>query len=383
MPDLSNLKHGNGLCEYVSKYPKPDIGCLFAEGIQPMDDGHSLARTTAQRHAVGSSEPGAHMADITKSDADEALVAKLEELGNLWWLVDAPMFVDVPLIDAFHDAFIRPELQETFRERETLLRSSKRVEAAAEGEGEAKFGLMDFLDFLGPKITLKARAELQGNQENENSDRFVTAGIPVDRPERRLTELVSFYLATYPERVLFIDAPSGSMRNYNGPVDDAKVEELLEHPPRPLVFVDIEKNSPILPTFAELETGQAKPIHIDLEEDFFAKLDPEPEYPRESDPDAKDKRKAYWAALKEQFDPKPAMVAVEKAGSKGRIGWIDYRILCGEHGRTTHLHVVPRGRFHTGVFAYNFVLRGYLYGVRLVGMLKAGDDINVLAIYER
>jgi hypothetical protein len=47
------------------------------------------------------------------------------------------------------------------------------------------------------------------------------------------------------------------------------------------------------------------------------------------------------------------------------------------------LHVVGRGEFDTGVFAYNFVTRGWKYGLRVVGAIKAGPDINVLAIYEK
>ncbi len=35
-------------------------------------------------------------------------------------------------------------------------------------------------------------------------------------------------------------------------------------------------------------------------------------------------------------------------------------------------------RHDTGVFAYNFVPRGFNYGLRIVGTLKSGPDVNVL-----
>jgi hypothetical protein len=44
---------------------------------------------------------------------------------------------------------------------------------------------------------------------------------------------------------------------------------------------------------------------------------------------------------------------------------------------------VAHGDYDTGVFAYNFVKRGFSHGLRLVGTLKAGTDVNVLAIFEK
>ncbi|MCA9045229.1 MAG: hypothetical protein KDA69_12960, partial [Planctomycetaceae bacterium] len=74
----------------------------------------------------------------------------------------------------------------------------------------------------------------------------------------------------------------------------------------------------------------------------------------------------------------------EKAASQhGRIRWIDFRVPISEQGDTLHLHVVPAAKYDTGVFAYNFVKRGFKHGLRLVGTLKSEPDMNVLAIYER
>jgi hypothetical protein len=46
-------------------------------------------------------------------------------------------------------------------------------------------------------------------------------------------------------------------------------------------------------------------------------------------------------------------------------------------------HVCPAGKYDTGVFAYNFIKRGYKHGLRLIGTLKSEPDMNVLAIYEK
>ena len=45
-----------------------------------------------------------------------------------------------------------------------------------------------------------------------------------------------------------------------------------------------------------------------------------------------------------------------------------------------HLHLGARGKYDTGVFAYNLVNRTFKHGVRLVGTLKSEPDLNVLAI---
>ena len=84
------------------------------------------------------------------------------------------------------------------------------------------------------------------------------------------------------------------------------------------------------------------------------------------------------------FESKEAMLVIEDAStSHGRINWIDFRLPLSESGDTLHLHITPAGSTDAGVFGYNFVRRGYKHGIRLVGTLKAGLDMNVLAIYDR
>jgi hypothetical protein len=78
------------------------------------------------------------------------------------------------------------------------------------------------------------------------------------------------------------------------------------------------------------------------------------------------------------------MIVIEEASQRHkRIRWIDFQVPIGDEGETLHLHVVPGGRADAGVFGYNFVRRAFKHGVRLVGTLKSGPDVNVMAIYEK
>jgi hypothetical protein len=67
------------------------------------------------------------------------------------------------------------------------------------------------------------------------------------------------------------------------------------------------------------------------------------------------------------------------------IAWIDYNVSLAPRSPAPfmHLHLMSRGQYPTGVFAYNFVTRGFKYGLRVVGTLKSGPDLNVLAVFER
>lgn len=48
-----------------------------------------------------------------------------------------------------------------------------------------------------------------------------------------------------------------------------------------------------------------------------------------------------------------------------------------------HLHIELGGRYYTGVVAHLFIRRALESGIRLVGTLKDGPDLNVLALYEK
>jgi hypothetical protein len=95
----------------------------------------------------------------------------------------------------------------------------------------------------------------------------------------------------------------------------------------------------------------------------------------------------YWGSFGNYFSAhgsREAMGTIEDAASKhGRISWIDFRILLSPEGESLHVHVTPEGGMTAGTFGYNFVRRSYSHGTRIVGTVKSGPDLNVLAIYER
>jgi hypothetical protein len=59
------------------------------------------------------------------------------------------------------------------------------------------------------------------------------------------------------------------------------------------------------------------------------------------------------------------------------IEWIDFRVALDGTGRTVHFHLESRGRYFTGAFAYMVIRRVVGHGLRLVGTLKDGPDVNV------
>jgi hypothetical protein len=75
-------------------------------------------------------------------------------------------------------------------------------------------------------------------------------------------------------------------------------------------------------------------------------------------------------------------VVEEVIGDGGRPRWIDYRTTLSG-GEPLHLHVIARGDYDTGIFAYNIIRRGERYGLRIVGSLKSQPALNVLAIYDK
>jgi hypothetical protein len=71
------------------------------------------------------------------------------------------------------------------------------------------------------------------------------------------------------------------------------------------------------------------------------------------------------------------------ASEHGRLSWIDFRVVLNSDGDSLHLHICPKGDYDTGVFAYNFIKRGFTHGIRLVGTVRSEPSLNVLAIFDK
>ena len=320
------------------------------------------------------------MSDRSSAQGSEELSARAKQLGKVWWLVDAPMFIDRPLVEGLHDAIVWPELKEQFQKKAKFSEIILAFGGKAGAEAGVDASLPGFLSWISPK--LEAKATLEGTFDRKATDQKneVVQGFRIESSERKLNELVLEYLSAFPERVLFVDVPGGRYSNFRGDASQAHVDKLLEQPPRPLVFMDIAPCSPIYPTMAEMQGGGFRPIFLKLDEKLFTGMNPIPKYPAD---ESEEGRKKYWGAVKANFSSRVAMQQIEAACEEGRIGWIDFRLLFSHDSETSHLHIVPGGAYHAGIFGYNFVHRGYKYGCRIVGSLKSGNDVNVMAIYER
>jgi hypothetical protein len=62
---------------------------------------------------------------------------------------------------------------------------------------------------------------------------------------------------------------------------------------------------------------------------------------------------------------------------------VDFRVPIGEIPNTMHLHIEVAGKYNTGTFGYRLIRRGEGHGLRIVGSLRDGPDVNVLALYEK
>ncbi len=305
-----------------------------------------------------------------------------DQLGRLWWLVDAPLFSDEKLIDKFHDALVWPDLcdeeNESFRKKS--IESNFIADANVGGNAEVKIPLPNFLDWLGPKLDAEAKLSTAYARDKLLEEADTIVGKVVENSERKLIEIAATYMSDFPDRILFVDAPGGVFTNFRGDVrDDNVISELLETAPRPLVFIDAKKDSQILPTMIEMEDGGFRPAYKRFESELFGRG--EIVFPSDEN---KEKAKEYWEKLKQKSNSSRfAMEVVEDCCDGGRIGWIDFRMMFSNEGSTLHLHASPGGRYHTGTFAYNFVHRGFKCGCRIIGTLKSGNSVNILGIYDK
>lgn len=300
------------------------------------------------------------------------------DLGFFWFLVDAPMFIDASLIDRFHDAVIRPD-NIVVSESETKgakEEAGRKLGVQGKGKGEIPF-------VVG--LALQGNFEHRFKRENSAS---LSREFDIPRtPERLLEEIVAFYLAHFPERVLRVDpiAKLVSTAVANSSADYTTLDATCETPgPRPIVLIDVPRGTKIMPMAGEFQDGKVDVISDALISKLSTADEPLERFEFKMDVTKKAER---WAELVSRFDARIAMHVLEEAGQKhdgSRFEWIDFRMAWGDGGSPSplHLHVVPNGKYSMGTFAYAFVRRGHGNGVRIVGTLKTGGDINVLAIYE-
>jgi hypothetical protein len=303
-------------------------------------------------------------------------------LERLWWLADSPLFIDDQLVAGFYDAVVRPEFE---LQGKTIGEISEKTRSLLiGGAGEAGLGLPSFLSFLGPNVNVEGRLEHTRERSNQASKEYEWKAVKT--AGRSLEELVAVYVADqrYHDRLLFLECPATAIKTLaGGAIEFVDFSEANDSFPRSLVFLEVRPGAAIIPTMCEFSTGGLEPLHENLISRLWPAEAERPTYPRESSPTASDERRAYWKAIDEKYDSRTAMEVLEDAMKDGRrLEWVDFRLPLNSVGDTVHLHICPRGHYSAGTFGYNFIRRGNRKGVRIVGSLKRGPDLNVLAVFE-
>lgn len=208
---------------------------------------------------------------------------------------------------------------------------------------------------------------------------------PEVSPQRLLVLLTFHYLINHSERIYFVSTPS---------VRGWREAEIISKVPRALVFLSLPSldeaktlklpATKLIPMAAEFTNGKIETLYDKLANEEGEKP-PIYKNSEESPEKLTGGRREYWQWFNKAFDPAQAVRVIEKAvGDNGaRIRWVDYRLPVTEDGETLHLHISPAGNYDTGTFAYSLIKRAYKHGLRLVGMLKSGPGMNVLAVYEK
>ncbi len=285
---------------------------------------------------------------------------------ELLWLLDAPLFIDEVLIEAFYDAILRPELDAT------ALQLSSGV--SNEFGGGLSFGA------LVPGLGISASASTTRTHGESTGYRVVS------NPYRHLLSLALHYHKNVPDRMrtaTYIEIGG----TYQAAENDQPVwydEPFISAVPRALLFIDLPPGTKFIPAAAEVASADVYQLFEKIAEKFASRSHTKaPPYPGGA-PEYADDRRKYWEWFSEHFNETIAMVTVEEEVKGRPLNWIAYRVVLPGVGEPfLHLWVAGRGRFDTGTFAYNFVKRGFKHGLRIVGTLKSEPDLNVLAVFEK
>lgn len=313
---------------------------------------------------------------------------KNSNIDQVFWLADAPLFIDSLQVKRFYDAVVRPDHEkgtttlEITNEKESNL--SANLELGAEIGPSKIFGsLISTFPFLDFKVTGKASGGFIRRKNKKQSHKVELH--PISTPERQLIHLTFHYLINHKNRIDFVNDMSK---------EKWRKQQNIDEVPRKLVFLDLpsieeaekQKLQPtkIIPMAVEYDDGSVDLLYKSHAKKVGKDL---PKYPfkAESIEKLSEDRNNYWKWFDENFDSNIQMEIVEESAtkSKRKISWINFRISIDSSGDTLHLHFRPDGKYYTGDFAYNLIQRGYKNGLRIIGKLKSGPSLNVLAIYEK
>jgi len=297
------------------------------------------------------------------------------------WLVDSALFIDEKQINKLHEAIVKPEFELV------SISSTESDSSSTTKESKWKFGASigaSYLDVAKAKLGIdywKTKRE-----QNSNSNSSVENQIVINSAERKLEELSALYQFGEDSGYQLL---TNKFDIENGQAPEWYSEFSKKVPtPKPLCFFELSPKTCLIPTAAEFEDGTVATLFNDLRDALTTDNGrPNDRYPEpksgQSDEELLQSRKEYWESYTKYYSATKAMLCIEAAAKEhGKIKWIDFRLPIASTGETLHLHIVPNEEYYTGTFAYNFVKRFYKHGGKIVGMLKAEPDLNVLAIYE-
>lgn len=315
-------------------------------------------------------------------EKDESIFFRSSGGRTLSWLADAPMFIDGEQVSALYNAVAKPE-----HETEVIklnVEDSKEFKGSVEVGAEAKVSTSAILKMIFPFLDaeVKGTAKASGSGGTGKKTGTQLELRPVNTPQRQLVQLALHYWINLPFRTRAI-------------TDFTNLEWMeptfVAGLPKGLVFLEFPPGTGFVPMAAEIDDGKVQLIYSDLVDKICEKFkveaptDPDPAKFKGKLADFEAVRKCYFEFFETHFDSKMAMEAVEKSAqdAKKSIRWIDYRVPISKDRLPLHLHASARGQYDTGTFAYQLVRRGHRHGLRVVGTMKSGPAMNVLAIFER
>jgi hypothetical protein len=299
------------------------------------------------------------------------------------WLADAPLFIDGDQVDRFFDAVVRPSGKLTGWTYQVSDSETKSLVSKIQSEVEAGGGT---LVELWMKLKGKLGIGVEYEQGTEKGNSLARVYNTIDTPQRQLITLAEYYDQNQNARAFYVTDPQNPEWRKPNAITDV---------PRQLVFLDLPgqfqvkapgMQTKLIPIAAEFENGKIVPFFTTLR--AKSGENPPSVYPESQDiadsAQLQAGRKNYWEWFAKNFQIQASIHAIEAgAEANGRIRWIDFRLPIADDGDTLHLHISPAGRYDTGVFAYNFIRRGFEFGLRIVGTLKSDPDMDVLAIYDK
>lgn len=341
---------------------------------------HPIQAFKEQRRSKGvptnmPTHPAESQTESTPKVAPEQTIDALPR--ELLWLLDAPLFIDELQVNAFYDAILKPDF-----EGASITLSNSITNQTTIG-GSATVG--------ANMPWLKAEGTVTGQHAQGKDSGRDTTYTPVSNAYRHLLALALHYAAVagagrrlaipHLNRERQVDVEGDETLDDHWLNDD-----FIKDLPRALVFLDIPKGARFIPTALELTNGEVQIMAEALADKLSHKAKVYPkEYPGSKATEVQKDEYFGWFDNDKIWDDRIALKVLEDAVLEHRVAWVAFNVAvksAGEVGRYLHLHIAARGQYDTGVFAYNFITRGFNYGVRIVGTLKSGPDMNVLAIFE-